>query len=124
VRCGLGDIALNFLLVPRFGMIGAPVAGSLTCVGQNLLTLAAVKRTLSMSPYDRRYLTGIIAVLLTACAMAVTVPFLGEWRIKLLGAALGSLCLFPGLLIIFGLSAEDQTIVHVLRTRLAAALRR
>jgi O-antigen/teichoic acid export membrane protein len=117
IGCGISDIVLNFLLVPRFGMTGAALGASLTCAAQNLLSVAAVKRKLSMSPYDRRYLTGLLATLLCVGAMIVTLPALEDWRLKLLATAFGSFCMFPALLTVLGLDAEDWVLINALRRR-------
>jgi len=65
------SLALNFLLIPRTGLIGAAVAAAVTNALLNLLWLRDVKKTLSLAPRGRGY----ISLLLPGAATLVAVWF-------------------------------------------------
>ncbi len=65
------SLALNFLLIPRIGLIGAAVAAAVTNALLNLLWLRDVKKTLSLAPSGRGY----ISLLLPGAATLVAVWF-------------------------------------------------
>src|SRR5205823_4455530 len=66
----IGAIALNYLLVPRFGMIGGAISTALAEGGMLCGLLIAVKVRLGLWPYDGRWLKGIGAA---GCAAAALV---------------------------------------------------
>lgn len=53
------NLVLNFLLVPRYGIIGSAVATAVAMAATNFVTLLAVKRSLGLWPYTPRYLKPI-----------------------------------------------------------------
>jgi O-antigen/teichoic acid export membrane protein len=67
-------IVLNYLLVPKFGMIGGAISTALVEGGMLLGMLLAVKSRIGVWPYDRRWLKGIVA---TVCAAA------GLWFLRI-----------------------------------------
>jgi O-antigen/teichoic acid export membrane protein len=85
------DLALNLLLIPHYGIVGAAVAWAAALVTRNLLPLVQVRRMLGMSPAS--------GGLLWACGSAVlcfaVLPLLAR---AALGTGLGAVCagLLPG----------------------------
>ncbi len=61
------NAALNFLLVPVYGIVGSAVATALAMMAVNAATLVAVRRSLGLWPYTSQYLkpvlAGVVAVL-------------------------------------------------------------
>ena len=117
------SLALNFLLVPRWGMIGAAVATSLTVSCQYLISLLIIYRLLHLWPYDRRYLKGILAALGTAGMLLIIrllgLPPLPNFLVTGTVATLG----FFGLLVLFKLEAEDRAFIEQMIKRFRVARR-
>jgi O-antigen/teichoic acid export membrane protein len=65
------SLTLNWLLIPRVGMIGAAAAAAGTIVLTNLLWLREVYRTLSLYPSRRGYLRLILPATATLIAVVV-----------------------------------------------------
>jgi O-antigen/teichoic acid export membrane protein len=59
------NIALNLILIPRFGMNGAAVAWAVSLIVNNLVPLAQVMKFLRLSPFGRGFL--VVALGSTAC---------------------------------------------------------
>ena len=114
------DLALLFVLVPRYGMVGAAVATSATISATYVLGLVQVRRTLGLWPYDRRYIKGLIASLGSFLALywLSQMPFSQPlWGLAIL--TLASLGAFGGLLLAQGLDAEDKEFIGLIRTRVS-----
>ncbi len=56
------DLALNFVLVPRFGLVGAACAAAVSAVVLNVSTATAVRKHASISLFDMRYAKSLGAV--------------------------------------------------------------
>jgi O-antigen/teichoic acid export membrane protein len=59
------NVALNLILIPRFGMNGAAVAWAVSIIVGNLVPLAQVMRFLKLNPFGRGFL--LVAIGTTAC---------------------------------------------------------
>ncbi len=57
-----GDVVLNVVLIPRFGLAGAAVATTVSLAMLYASGLIAVRRTLDLWPYDRRFARVAIVV--------------------------------------------------------------
>lgn len=105
------NLALNFLLVPRWGINGAAIATSLTVSSQYLISLLIIYRILHLWPYDRRFLKGILAALITAVMLFVIqwlgLPPLLNFLVTGTVATIG----FFGLLVLLKLEAEDHAFI-------------
>lgn len=111
-------IALNYTLVPRFGLIGGAISTALAEGGMLCGLLLAARSRVGIWPYDRRWIKGISA---TACAAAGLV-ILRRW----LGVS-AALALIPNLivaggvfwavLLLMGLDPEDKKFLWSLRSK-------
>lgn len=113
------DLAANWLLVPRFGMMGAALSTSLTLSGLYLCGIVLLKRTLGITPYDRRYLKGIVAAAVGALALFLLKG--AAWRPEWLAVLLQGLLVagtFGSVLLLLGLDAEDRLFLQLLRNQL------
>ena len=63
------NAALNYLLIPRYGIEGASIATGFSMSLVFVSGLVVVKRKLGLFPYDRRYLKGLVATVTTAAAL-------------------------------------------------------
>jgi len=67
------SVALDLLLIPWLGLLGAAIASSTSIVTVNLLRVWQVRRNLGLVPYDRSFLRPIIAAV-PAAAVAWFLP--------------------------------------------------
>jgi O-antigen/teichoic acid export membrane protein len=105
----IGAVILNYLLIPRFGMIGGATATALVEIGMLVTQLLAVKSLIGIWPYNRRWLKGIGA---TVCAG------IGLWLLHTWMGASAELApilnlivaggIFWGVLLLSGLDQEDK----------------
>jgi O-antigen/teichoic acid export membrane protein len=112
-------VAANWLLVPRFGMMGAALSTSLALSGLGISGIVLLKRTLGITPYDRRYLKGIVAA--AAGALALFLLKGAAWGPEWLPVLLHGLLVagtFGGVLLLLGLDAEDRLFLQLLRNQL------
>jgi O-antigen/teichoic acid export membrane protein len=97
------NVCLNFLLIPRFGIVGAATAWAVSIAIQNLAPLAEVWRALGLHPFSRGYLF----VALTAALCFGGIGFLVR---SLIGTSISSF-------VLFGISATLAYCVALWRLR-------
>jgi O-antigen/teichoic acid export membrane protein len=112
------SVVLGLYFIPRWGVIGAAWATTLTAAGVFVPALIIAWRLLRMQPYDRRYLKGLLATLLACGALLIPVPFLTSSFSRLLTAAGLAMSVFWITLLLAGLDPEDRHLITMLRTRL------
>jgi O-antigen/teichoic acid export membrane protein len=115
----VATLVLNWILIPRWGLIGAALGTTCALIGLYLLGLRDLKRLLNIGPYDRRYLKGLLA----AASAGLGLLVLHGLQIKpvLLNVALVGLTaeiIFWGMLLVLGLDAEDRRFIQTLRASL------
>ena len=104
-------VALNLVLIPKWGITGAAIGAAVTNAVTNLWYLAEVRRRLSLSPYSRSYwrlllpLGGNLAVLLVVRSTLKAVH--PEWMVIAAGLSLAYLA-FIVIAMAFGLDADDR----------------
>ncbi len=107
------DIILNYLLIKRYGLIGAAVGTSISLSGLYLIALFWVKYKLGLWPYDRRYLKGLwagLAAILIVGLIKMTNPVTAPWGVILQG--IGALAGFFGMLYLQKLDSEDLKFIR------------
>lgn len=108
------NVVLNFLLVPRYGIVGSAVATALAMVAVNAVTLMAVKRTLGLWPYTLAYLKPVVAggvALVAAYLLRLALPpENGLVAVFVVGAVY--LAVFAAGTVALGLSASDRKFVE------------
>ena len=55
------NIALNLLLVPKYGILGSAVGGSFAIAGVNIIKMVEVYWILKMFPYNLRYIKPVVS---------------------------------------------------------------
>jgi O-antigen/teichoic acid export membrane protein len=117
---------LNFLLIPRWGLMGAATASLTASAVINLLRLIEVYVLLKLLPYNLSFLkpvaAGFVALLAALATMRVLSSEAGFIYTALNIAVL--LAAYGGMIMLLGLSPEDRAVVSGLRRRLAAVLSR
>ncbi|MEW5985383.1 MAG: flippase [Chloroflexota bacterium] len=113
------NVALNWLLVPRWGLVGAAGASAVSTSLLYLTGLAWVRRTLKLWPYDRRYLKGLLATAVTVVVLIVAslvAPAGALWQLALTAALTAAA--FFGALLLLGLDEEDKEFIRLFWQRL------
>jgi O-antigen/teichoic acid export membrane protein len=104
------SIALDLLLIPPFGLLGAAIANSSSLVTVNVLRLWQIRRNLGLTPYDRSFLRPIAAASAAGAAAWVlplpTMPVLAAFGIR--AAVLGGVYLAS--LVALGFEEVDREI--------------
>src|SRR6266540_4284554 len=118
-------VALNLLLIPPFGLLGAAVANAVAITSVNAALTWWVYRESGMHPYNRGWLKPLGAGLGTAAVVLVGRGLLPDGSV---GALAGLVLLgvaYLGLLALLGIDAEDRLVLRELagraRRRSAAA---
>lgn len=107
-------VALNLLLVPRFGILGAALAASIAIAGTNLWALDTVRKRLRLFPYNRTYLKLFPAAAVTAIVLVVQRGLFahGSWRVAALGIVSAYAVFLCGIFLL-GLEAEDRMLARL-----------
>jgi O-antigen/teichoic acid export membrane protein len=115
----LVNIGLEFVLVPRWGMMGAAAGTAFTVGGLSIVSILVIKRILGIWPYDRRYLKGLLATGFAASGLFLLrwVPSLPAYTELILNIVV-SAGIFAGTLWSLGLDAEDREFISLVLTRL------
>jgi O-antigen/teichoic acid export membrane protein len=114
----LFDLALNFVLVPRFGLVGAASAAAVSAMVLNMGTAIAVKKHASIALFDRRYAKSLGAALVAYGVLYLLRPLeIGTPAFRLFIVSAISLGTFTGCLIVLGLDAEDREVLNMIRAR-------
>jgi O-antigen/teichoic acid export membrane protein len=116
------SLTLNFLLIPRWGIVGAATAALVNISVINLLRLIEVYIVLRLLPYNLSFLKPIAAGLV-ALALILTIGWWFPVGANFIYAAIHIAILFAvyaGLVLLLGLSAEDRLILARLRRRTSA----
>ncbi|MBS3766371.1 flippase [Candidatus Bipolaricaulota bacterium] len=110
------NIVLNYIMIPRFGMLGAALATGSSVIVVNLLRLFTVSRKLGLWPYDRRELLKLV----TGFTIVVSVGF--SWQVLrpnmhfllyLITAFLLIAIANFGLFFLFGTNESDRMLLEV-----------
>lgn len=120
VSVGLG-IALNLILVPSLGLVGAAIAALTVTAAGNILQLVEVLWLVRASPYNRSFLKPVGAGALALAASMGVKALLGGMG-EVIQAAVGIPVLFItyGLVLFgFGIDDDDRLVLRRVRARLA-----
>jgi O-antigen/teichoic acid export membrane protein len=112
------SLVLDFLLIPRWGILGAAIANASALAAVNLLRLVQVHHALGISPYDHRFLRPLGAGL-AAVAVAWLLPLSALDPLPRLGLralVLGGVYLVS--LLALGIEPGDREVARALRQRL------
>lgn len=115
VSVGL-NVALNALLIPRWGLEGAATASAVSIVLWSLLRVFEARCFLRSTAFDRR----VLAVLGVAVLLGGGAAWLAQGQGLLLrtGLAAGAVLLFLGSVFLAGRTDEDELVLGRVRARL------
>jgi O-antigen/teichoic acid export membrane protein len=112
VCLGLGNLGLMFLLVPRYGAVGAALSAALSLCLVNVARAVEIWLLLRIAPWDRTLIKPALALLASASAGAA----LALWVHPVAGAA-AALLAYPALWWLLGPEPEERNLLGKLRRR-------
>jgi len=112
---------LNIVLIPRFGILGAAVATSISLILLNIIRVIEVYVFLKMHPFDVRFLKGIFSAALTFLLVFPLKYYLFSnlhYFLNLVLTSLVILILFSLFLFLFKFEKEDKFMFEKIKERL------
>ena len=117
----ISNIFFNYILIPKFGVIGAAIATGLTVTSINIVRLVEVYVILKIQPYDLHYMRGIASGIVTAIALFLLsymgVPSLPNLSTLLLNGIVGA-CVFFTMMFFMGIADEDRFVLNMIKDKL------
>ena len=116
------NVALNLVLIPRFGIVGSAVAWAISLGVVNLARLAQVWWTMRMVPFD----AGVVRGFLAGAGAFVVAMLVRRWLEPPLQLPVGLAAIvvtYLPLVAMQGLSAEDRLVLGAILSRLRPARR-
>jgi len=106
------QVGLGLYLIPRYGIAGAAVARVIAAVVLNASVLLAINNALGLSPYDRRYLKGLLAAAMAAAGLFLVSPRgIPVLTLRLMLRGVVAMGIFAAVLLATGLDSEDRQVV-------------
>lgn len=117
------NVALNALLVPRYGMEGAAAATFLALGAFQLLALVQTRWTMGMHPYNLGYLKPLAAGIVAFAVVGVVKSWVGEmpYLLAIVAYSVGYAVLYLGALFMAGFPKEDEFVLSAFRDKLRRA---
>jgi O-antigen/teichoic acid export membrane protein len=119
----VANVALTYLFVLEFGILGAALGTSLAIVVQNLLQVLLLRRFEGLWPFDRSFLTPVAAAIAMAIATWGVRALLDGAFALLLGAVVG-VVVYGIVLRTIGLNPRDRLVIAELWTRYRGTISR
>jgi O-antigen/teichoic acid export membrane protein len=110
-------VALNLLLIPRFGLVGAALANAVAMTAVNAGLTTQVWRLTGMHPYDRGWLKPLVAGLVAAAVALVTRVLLSEGAAGELAGMVTLGVTYLAVLALLGVEEDDRAVLRQLLTR-------
>jgi O-antigen/teichoic acid export membrane protein len=110
---GLLNVALNYVFLVEYGLIGAALVTSLITVLNELARVIQIKWLLGIHPYSITFVKPLIAGAVTAVCVWVSKSVLSGISLLISGGLLGALT-FVSVLLLLGLEKEDKRLFESL----------
>jgi O-antigen/teichoic acid export membrane protein len=107
---GVCNIVLNYLLIIRYGIIGAAMATFLTKSALSAVRMMELWKLEGFFPYTYAYFKPIVAAIISASLMNISLSFIGGIKSMIVGGVLG--VLIYGLILFFSIGGEDREIMY------------
>jgi O-antigen/teichoic acid export membrane protein len=115
-------VALNIVLVPRWGILGAALALSASIVGTNLWALVEVRKRLELFPYNRGFAKVGLAAIVTTLALVLQRSFFSHETWRAAGVALPlAYIVFLGTMLTVGFDTEDRVLARMAWSKIRGA---
>jgi O-antigen/teichoic acid export membrane protein len=112
----ISTIVLNYLLVPRFRLVGGALAAALVEAGMLFAMLAGARSRIGVWPYDTRWLKGMIAALCAAGGLWMLRSWMGaSAQLAPILSLIVAEGIFWTVLLLCGLDAEDMQLLWTSR---------
>jgi O-antigen/teichoic acid export membrane protein len=108
------NVALNFLLIPPYGLVGAAVAWSASLVVANLAKVLQARFVVGVRATDAGLGRILVASVPAAAVAALLEPWTHTWQAVVVGAAPAVAVAFFGTLLALGVGAEDRALLRTL----------
>ena len=117
------NVALNALLVPRFGIEGAAAATFLALGGFQVLALVQTRWTMGMHPYNLGYLKPLAAAIAAFAVVWGVKAWVGEmpYMLAIVVYSAGYVAVYLGALFVAGFPKEDEFVFSAIRNKLRRA---
>ena len=112
------NVALNIIMIPRWGIIGAGLATAISLAAINILKVIQVKVIYGFTPLRKDIYKPLVAG-----GLAGVIIYLVSQKVRweslqaTLGLCIAFLCLYFGLLYALGLKEEKEVILNILRRK-------
>lgn len=119
------NIALNYILIPYYGPIGAAIATGISIVAINLIRMAEIFAILRIHPFSRNQLRTVLGGLVAAVILFLTGTHLSGlgWLAALSIKATVICAVFAVMTLLTGVRGEDRMIFDLMLKKLAPAFR-
>jgi O-antigen/teichoic acid export membrane protein len=112
------NVTLNILLIPRLGIEGAAIAWATVIVGINVARVLEVRQLFGITPFSWTLLKPVGATVLGASACGAVLALMGHLATypieRLLASALAFILTYLASTWLFGIEADDRTLVRAL----------
>ncbi|MCX5885188.1 MAG: flippase [Proteobacteria bacterium] len=122
----IANIILNYLLIPRYGIIGAAIASTISLIAINIVEVIQIYYLLKIHPFRsdlmKPLVAGVFSSLVTLFILRVEVIRINQYNIFCLGALILSFfALYLMSMIALRLSDEDRWIIDAIIRRIRLA---
>lgn len=118
------NLGLNFILIPRMGIIGAAIAWSVSLASVNAVRVWQVWHIMGVTPFSRGIPTAIGAATVVAGLALLATDYTSTWWLDLIVGATITIMLYPLLVWRLGISRDDRQVLSaVLGRRKSGAAR-
>jgi O-antigen/teichoic acid export membrane protein len=110
------NLALNFMLIPMYGITGASIAWTVSLVVPGFARIVAVQMLVTGNNPWSRYQTRalVAAIVATATGLAFSQLFGGPWAFELIGGTLLVVAAYVGVIVLLGAADEDVAAVRAI----------
>ena len=110
VLTGVINTVLNYVLILKFGFVGAAMATSISLGGINVLRIIEVWYLEGLNPYDTAFLKPLVAGVAAGVVMYLVSLVLSSYVLLVAGGVAGAVAYFA-VLFLLGVEPEDQALL-------------
>ena len=110
------NLMLNLWFIPRWGIVGAAIAGAVSRASLNLIGLAQVFIFIRIHPFNRDYLKPIAAAVITSAIYLLTLAiFPSEGMKETIWRSIALILIYPSSIAVLGLPGEELAAIGFVR---------
>ena len=111
------NVVLNLFMIPKYGIVGAAIATSISLCSINLIRLAEVAILLKMHPYNRQYLKPVLSGIIVGSIYFFIIPNTSLSLLSFILLCLSFFFLYFLIMYCLGLGSEEKKVLSHLRYR-------